>query len=218
MGVVRFSPFNNVLIRDISVGLFLAMSSVVGAKPKEVEASVGSYVTSRGGSFERASGTLREDQEARLLESQGGTTLVYPDGFTEWDEVSAKLSADLERPSFSFHIHDGDLWMFILFVDGNEAVRFNPIPDYWKKLGAEERSTWLPSANEIARHVPGAHADEIAPYLVEWPVDGLAGKAHADDEFAFIDWQVTDFMRRIGFHYPGPGQGFAYRFSVKPQR
>ena len=127
------------------MGLFLAMSSVVGAKPAEVEARVASYAAGRGGTFGPASGALPEDEDARLLESQGGVTLVYPHAFTEWDELSAKLSADLKKPTFSFHIHDGDLWIFVLFVDGEEAVKFNPIPDYWDELEADERDQWLPT-------------------------------------------------------------------------
>ncbi|HEY8669148.1 MAG TPA: hypothetical protein VIL86_21035 [Tepidisphaeraceae bacterium] len=200
------------------MGLFLAMSSVVGAKPPEVEACVAKYVASRGGTFERASSGLSEDQEARLLESQGGVTLVYPDRFIEWDELSAKLSADLKKPTFSFHIHDGDLWMFVLFVNGEEAVKFNPIPDYWEELKADERAKWLPTPDQVARHVPGVRSERLASYLVEWPEDGLPGKARPEDQFEFIDWQVVDFMRELGFRYPDPGQGFSYQFKVKRRR
>lgn len=200
------------------MGLFLAISSIVGAQTSEVQACVADYVAGRGGTLERGADGLSEDQEARLLESSGGVTFVYPDGFCEWDDVSAKLSADLGKPTFSFHIHDGDLWMFILFVDGREAAQFNPIPDYWGDLGADERAIWLPSADAVARYVPGARAQELAPYLVEWPDEGLPGKAHPDDEFEYIDWQVVDFMRRLGFAYPEPGQGVSYHFKVARRR
>ena len=80
------------------MGLYLAMSSVVGAKPAEVEACVADYVAGRQGTLERSAAELPEEQEARLLESGGGVTLVYPSHFTEWDEVSAKLSVDLKKP------------------------------------------------------------------------------------------------------------------------
>ena len=135
------------------MGLFLAMSSVVGANAAEVEASVRDYVATRQGLLERETAGVPEEQEGRLLESEGGATIVYPSHFTEWDEVSAKLSTDLKKPVFSFHIHDGDLWMFILFVNGKEAAKFNPISFYWEELEPEERARWLPSAAEVARHV-----------------------------------------------------------------
>jgi hypothetical protein len=202
------------------MGLFLAMSSVVGANRAEVEACVAAYTASRNGSLEAASSGLSEDEEARLLEAPAGVTLVYPNGFTEWDELSAKLSADLKKPVFSFHIHDGDLWMFVLFANGEESLKFNPIPDYWEELEPDERAKWLPTADQVARHVPGVRSERLAPYLVEWPEDGLAGKAQPEDEFGYIDWQVVDFMRELGFRYPDPsqGQGVSYRFKVKPPR
>lgn len=200
------------------MGLYLAMSSVVGANTAEVESTVRDYVATRHGSLERAAAGLPEEQEARLLESEGGVTFVYPNYFTEWDEVSAKLSVDLKKPVFSFHIHDGDLWMFVLFVNGEEAVKFNPIPFYWEELEPDERAKWLPSPADVARYVPGVQAERLAPYLVEWPEDGLPGKAHPNDEFEFIDWQVVDFMRQLRFRYPAPGQGVSYSFKVKRRR
>lgn len=200
------------------MGLFLAMSSVAGGSRAEVEACVAAYTETRNGSLEVTSTGLPEDQEARLLESQGGVTFVYPDGFTEWDELSAKLSSDLKKPIFSFHIHDGDLWMFVLFEDGREVAKFNPLPDYWEELEPDERAKWLPSADEVARHVPGIRSEQLAPYLVEWPQDGLPGKAQPEDEFGFIDWQVVDFMRQLRFGFPEPGQGVSYRFRVKRRR
>lgn len=200
------------------MGLFLAMSSVVGGTRSEVEACVAAYTATRGGSLEVASSGLSEAEEARLLEAPSGVTLVYPDGFTEWDDLSAKLSADLTKPVFSFHIHDGDLWMFVLFANGEEVHKFNPIPDYWEELEPDERVKWLPTADQLARYVPGVRSERLAPYLVEWPADGLVGKAQPEDEFEFIDWQVVDFMRELGFRYPDPGQGVTYRFKVKRRR
>ena len=74
------------------------------------------------------------------------------------------------------HIHDGDLWMFVLFVNGEEVAKFNPIPDYWGELPTEEHEKWLPAAKEVAAHVPSVRPDRISPYLREWPVDGLTGR------------------------------------------
>lgn len=200
------------------MGLFLSMSSVVGGRPAEVEACIRGYVEGRGGEFERAAVELAEDREARMLASSGGVTVVYPDEFYEWNDLSATLSAHLRKPTFSFHIHDGDLWMFLLFVEGNEVARFNPIPDYWEELDPAQRSTWLPGAEEIAKYVDRGRPEELAPYFVEWPEDELPGKAHEDDEFGFVDWQLVDFMRRLGFEFPDVGQGVSYQFRVGRER
>lgn len=54
----------------------------------------------------------------------------------------------------------------------------------------------------------------MAPYLVEWPLEGPPGKAHPGDQIGFDAWQVVDFMRQLGFEYPDAGQGVSYRFDV----
>ncbi|MGC4006311.1 MAG: hypothetical protein QM811_25600 [Pirellulales bacterium] len=200
------------------MGLFLAMSSVVGAKPAEVAECVAAYAAARNGVFELAAHEPPEREAAFMLASDGGVTLLYPADFTAWDDVSAYLSHALRKPVFSWHIHDGDLWMFVLFVDGAEAIQFNPIPDYWEELTPLARAAWLPSAADVARHVPGVRAERIAPYLVEWPPEGLPGKAQPEDEFAYVDWQVVDFLRELGFRYPGVDAGVTYRMRVKRRR
>lgn len=109
--------------------------------------------------------------------------------------------------------------MFLLFASGKEVTKFNPIPDAWEELSASERTKWLPSADQIAIHTPLVPAARIAPYLREWSLEGLEGKANPHDKFEYTNcWQVIDFMRELGFVYPEPGQGVSYRFKVKRKR
>lgn len=200
------------------MGLFLAMSCIVGGQPEAVAQSLSAFVTERKGAFEPANATVDEREEARLLACPAGVTFVYPQDFFEWDAAAEHLSRDLHTAVFSFHIHDGDLWMFLLFVDGEEVAKFNPIPNYWEELTPEEKAKWLPKPEQITLHIPQVQPERIAPYLREWPLDGLTGKANPEDEFEYIDWQVVDFMRQLGFQYPEPGQGITYRFKVKYRR
>jgi hypothetical protein len=162
------------------------------------------YVRSRGGTLTAAT---REDGEPHELlivspAPSGHMTVQYPGDFFEWDEASECLPRELDHPVFSLHIHDGDLWMYRLFVRGNEVVRFNPIPDYWAELEEEERSAWEGNANVLAKHWPGAKAVALRPYLKTWDLDDEdPPKAHPDDEFGQSDWQLVDFMRRLGLAY-----------------
>src|ERR1035437_1557147 len=160
------------------MGLFLAMSCVVGRQSTAIVESLSAFVAERKGSLELSGTGVDEREAARLLECPAGVTFVYPDGFIEWDGASSQLSRDLKTPVFSFHIHDGDLWMFVLFVNGEEVARFNPIPDYWEELPTDERAKWLPTAEQVAVHVPNVRPDRIAPYLREWPEEGLSGKGN----------------------------------------
>lgn len=200
------------------MGLFLSMSAVVGGTPSEIESALSDFVTERKGTFSRATGQLPESEHAWQLQSNAGTTFVYPNGFLDWDAASARLSQRLSKPVFSFHIHDSDFWTFVLFVHGVEFAQFNPIPDYWNEQPVEERTRWLPKASDIAACVPGISPEKIAPYLREWPDDDslMGRKAHPDDEFEYgVDWQVADFMRHLGFKYPEPDEGTSYRFKIK---
>ena len=45
----------------------------------------------------------------------GAVTVLYPKNFVGWVEGSNHLSASLGVPVVSLHIHDGDLWLYVLF-------------------------------------------------------------------------------------------------------
>ncbi len=135
-------------------------------------------------------------------------------------DIRLSLSKALKRPVFSFHIHDSDLWMFNLFVDGKDVARFNPRPDYWEEVTDEERARWAGDAAEVARQIPGLAAKSIEKYLAVWPEGQEAGeKAYPEDQFPIGDeWQVVDFMRAVGIKYPdkeSPGVPFIFRLAPK---
>jgi hypothetical protein len=187
------------------VGLFLAASGVIGADSAAVERSIGSFANAHGGTFESRAGRPDDPKLAIIAQCGPNTTVLYPRGFIGWDELSQHLSKELQLPVFSFHIHDGDLWMFILFDKGDKVTQFNPIPEYWEELDPQEKASWAGDAQAVCQHVRGLTPDSIKNYLVEWTEDvELSGrKAYADDEFAYgNDWQLTDFMRRVGLQYP----------------
>jgi hypothetical protein len=188
-----------------AMGLFLSASGVVSPNGNAVRDAIASYVASTGGSFESRAGTTNDRNIGVMQSIESTTTVLYPDGFSDWDDLSRFLSLEVKRPVFSFHIHDGDLWMFVAFHDGKEVAWFNPIPDYWARVNDAERERWAGNAEVVASLVPGLAASSIERYFVPWSEDVLAAeeKSYDDDEFAIgVDWQLTDFMRRLGFTYP----------------
>jgi hypothetical protein len=151
--------------------------------------------------------------------------VLYPDGFSDWDDLSKFLSLELKKPVFSFHIHDGDLWMFVAFNDGEEVAWFNPIPDYWGQIDDAERDRWAGNAQAVASLVSGLDAATIERYFVPWAEDVLSAeqKSYDDDEFAIgVDWQLIDFMRRLGFVYPldetGNPTGETFYLKIRRQK
>lgn len=207
------------------MGLFLSASGVLSSNGEAVRDAISSYVASIGGTFEARAGTMEDRNIGVIQSTQSTTTVLYPDGFTDWDDLSKFLSEHLRTPVFSFHIHDGDLWMFVAFEGGNEVAWFNPIPDYWRDVDDEERARWSGNAESVASLVPGVSPSSVAGYFCPWTEDVLSAgqKAYDDDEFPIgADWQLTDFMRRLGFVYPldqsGQSTGETFYLKLRRQR
>lgn len=191
------------------MGFFLQMSGIIGASSEEVFKALQSFAADQVMDCEPAKGTA-DDLGIGVIAQQGdNTTVLYPDDFDDWDEASMHLSASLSKPVFSLHIHDGDLWMYLLFDNGDEIDRFNPIPEYWKEgMSEEELDEWKGNAELVAQLAEVASADAIRKYLVRWGLDELGDeKAYPDDEFGIGDcWQVRDFMSKLGLACPQPDE------------
>jgi len=192
------------------MGLILSLSGIIGASDQDVQDGLRQYAAAHGGSFRLKAGTARDNQILVLDSLHDNVSVVYPGDFFEWDDASMWLSERLSRPAFSFHIHDEDLWMFVLFRAGEVITQFNPIPDYWfEDLTEEEIRNWHGDAAAIAACVPGLKAEKIARYLKRWDFDSDQGvKAYPDDQFPFLDcWQLNDFMKRIPLSCPVDADG-----------
>jgi len=208
------------------MGLFLSMSGVIGGDADAVVTALSAYAVGHGGSMAAAKLTTDDGDCLVVSEGIGGVSVLYPREFMDWDDAAACLSRELGKPVFSFHIHDGDLWMYILYESGEVVDQFNPIPDYWAELSDEERQSWQGNAAEVAKRVPGLSPDRIAPYLVQWSDDLLETeelpKAFPEDEFHVgEDWQLVDFMRKLDLDYPvddsGEPHGDTYRFECESE-
>jgi len=186
------------------MGLFLSLSGVINADSDDVKKALSSFAQNQNGGFELAEGSTNEPNIGVITITGSNITVMYPDGFFEWDAVSKDISEKLGKPVFSFHIHDGDLWMFVLFQSGKEIGRFNPVPGYWEELPPREKEKWRGDASLIADLIPALSADSIARYFVEWDLeDENLAKAYPDDEFSIGDcWQMCDFMKKVGLEYP----------------
>jgi hypothetical protein len=207
------------------MGLFLAMSGVIGAEKSAVVAALNSFANSRGGSMKPDARSTNDPNTLVLMEDNLNCSILYPWEFFEWDDASQFLSGHLGVPVFSLHIHDGDLWMCVLYDQGEQVAQFNPLPEYWDDdISEAERASWAGDAEAIAACVPGVSPEAIRPYLRHWNLEEEnPGKAFPEDQFNFHDcWQMCDFMKKIKLKYPlddaGKVMGETYEFVLPEKR
>jgi hypothetical protein len=186
------------------MGMFLSMTSVVGKSKSELVDSLSKYAAANGGGLAEEELSIENDNCCVLEEAYGNTTIFNPYAFLQWDESSEFLSRDLNAPVFSFHIHDGDLWMYSLYVNGELVDQFNPIPDYWTEdISDQERLSWRGNAEIVAKYLITVEQADIEKYLVNWDLDAEESiKAYDTDEYVQEDWQLLDFMKKSKLPYP----------------
>lgn len=207
------------------MGSFLMMSGVAQASISQVEDALGNYAEQHSGMLASVEGESIDEGELLLMaeSQQGNVTVLYPDHFTGWDDASGYLSVALGKPVFSLHVHDGDLWTYTLFVNGEAVDNFNPLPNYWEELEETAVESWPGDAAIVSRYWPEVSEEQIANYLVNWETLGDeedGAKAYPDDEHgAGEDWQIVDFMAKLGLIYPDEDDrtqaASRYRFKVK---
>jgi hypothetical protein len=200
------------------MGTFLSLTSVVGKTAADVTSSLKKFAQHRGGDLQKENLSTDDDHCCIIAEANGNASIFYPYPFLEWDDVAEFISKDLLAPVFSFHIHDGDFWMYQLFVKGQVVDQFNPMPDYWdENIKEAAMKEWKGNAAIITRYVPYVGPAEIEKYLVYWPMDeDEAWKAYETDEFENEEWQLLDFMKKLQLPYPldddGTALGETYQF------
>jgi hypothetical protein len=187
------------------MGTFLAVSSVFGKTKTEVVNSLANYAKSVGGGLNQEENIDSETPNCCIVEElNSNTSVFYPVGYLEWDNSSEFISKELNATVFSFHIHDGDLWMYVLYNNGQVADQFNPVPDYWDdNLSDEEINSWKGNVQTITELIPYINTSDIDQYLVRWDLDEEEPtKAYPTDEFTKEDWQLVDFMTKLKLPYP----------------
>ena len=149
-------------------------------------------------------------------------TLITPEPF---ETLSADLSHLLGAPTFLFHLHEGDTWLYWFYLNGRQLDHFDSLPEYWDSdLPAQaEQSEGKP---RLIGETLGIDPQTIAPYLHrelgdapevsdEYDEVNLAlemldtdARVSPDDRYDLWDARVMfDFMRRLGITPPVDASG-----------
>lgn len=200
------------------MGLFLALSGVIGHPKETTVAALKKFAARDGAKLEPAEYNADDNELCVVAEEHDNTTVLFLDGYFGMDQASAYLSEELSAPVFALHIHDGDFWMYTLYYKGQTVDQFHPIPDYWNDDTSKEGiADWQGNAATVAKYVPAVQAQDIDRYLVRWDLEAIRPpKAYSTDEFAQEDWQLIDFMKRLKLPYPIAGDlpnGQVFRMS-----
>lgn len=134
-----------------------------------------------------------------------GVQILLPERRTDYDKLAKALSEEMSSPVLLLYIHDEHYWGYFFYDSGRELDCFHPIPGGLEKTPPEKRQRLAGNSGVIAQHF---HIDQgtIRHYLVEWPQelldDAQPSTAYPDDQFCVGNpWQMTDFMKKLGFPY-----------------
>lgn len=117
------------------------------------------------------------------------------------DELSECFSLKHSGVVLFLQIYDGDFWEYMLFKDGDILDRFCPVPDYFDDLTEDEMALYS-GKPEVMAHFFDVQPCDIEKYFIRWTDDiSVDYKAYDSDEFGCEDWQMADFMDKIGFSY-----------------
>jgi len=189
----------------VNLANFYALSAVVGKTKDAVANSLADYARSVGGGLQQDDNVNLATGGCFIEEANGNTTVFYPGAYGECDDSSAFISQKLNAAVFSFHIYVGDLWMYVLYHNGQIVDRFNPVPDYWDDNPSDEEiDSWKGNAQTIVNCIPSIKIDDIDRYLVRWDMENEnEQKAYPTDEYTKKDdWQMVDFMNKLKLPYP----------------
>lgn len=142
-----------------------------------------------------------KENQFELTKAKNSWVQVFcPEKPDNW--LLEELSKKLDIPIFQFHIHDGDFWMYHLFVSGELKDKYNPIPDYWERMSEKETKEWEGNV-ELLASIFNIKRSKINPYLKYWKDIKNNVKAFSTDEFPIkSEWSMVDFQRKFGIEYP----------------
>lgn len=143
-------------------------------------------------------------KECKYQSAPNGISILFNEDCIGYDSLAGALSEELDKAVLLLYIYDGDYWGYFLYDKGLEIDQFVPIPDYFEKATEKELQQKKGNAGIIAKYF---HVDKasIEKYIVFWTNSmrrSYSEKAYADDEFGQCeDWQMADFMRKLGYPY-----------------
>lgn len=191
------------------MGLFLQIAIMPGCKKEEVSAFVKVVAEKYShpfGTSAKLSGMQYDiadlfPEECKYKQYENGTSILFNNRrCVGYGDLAEAISKESGKVVLLLYIYDGDYWAYELYDNGEKIDQFDPIPDYFGEVSEEVIRMSKGNADIIAKYFSVNKAD-IEKYLIFWSYGRLNNKAYEDDEFEYCDWQMADFMRKLGYPY-----------------
>lgn len=194
------------------MGLFLQTAIVPDCSETEVRNAVAAVAEKYSHELEAAGADESSEyhiielmpDDCRYQSAENGISILFNEDCIGYESLAGAISEELSKAVLLLYIYDGDYWGYFLYDKGLEIDRFVPMPDYFETVSADERRQMKGNADIIAKYF---HVDKasIEKYIVFWTdsmMRNYSAKAYEDDEFGQCeDWQIADFMRKLGYPY-----------------
>ncbi len=192
------------------MGLFLQAAIMPGCREADARAAVTAVAEKYSSSFdELEKGDSTEDamiisdlipDECQYIENANGVSILFNSDCIGYDSLAKALSGEYGKAVLLLYIYDGDYWGYWLYDNGELIDQFNPVPDYFEEESEDVIQESKGNAEMIAKYFQVEKAS-IEKYLVHWSEETMEEKAYEEDEFGYEDWQMADFMRKLGYPY-----------------
>ena len=198
------------------MGLFLQVAIMPGGKKADAKAAVEAVAEKYSCTFDalEKGDCIDEDmiiselvpEECQYMENENGVGIFLNDGCIGYDSLAKAISKESGKACLLLYIYDGDYWGYWLYDNGEYKDQFMPMPDYFEEPSEETIRESMGDADIIAKYF---HVEKAAieRYLVRWTGELRHQKAYEEDEYGYgDDWQITDFMGRLGYPWPDHGE------------
>ncbi len=190
------------------MGLFLQAAIMPGCKEQEARNIVRTVAEKYSCSYDEQNteNTRKYDitdlipDQCQYEEHANGVSILFNEECIGYEYLAEAITNEFGKIILLLYIYDGDYWAYILYDNGKVMDQFNPMPDYFEEVSEEEIQKSKGNAEIIAKYFH-IEKDSIENYLVRWSDDTMDEKAYEDDEFGYEDWQMADFMRKLGYTY-----------------
>lgn len=155
-------------------------------------------------------------EECKFKNNDKGVLVIFNESANGYETLGKALSEEICMPVMLLYIYDSDGWGYFYCKDGAVKDLFSVCPEDASHMGVKFKGKlqntppkqYKKSAKFIAKqfHI---NAKEIINYYRVWTDELTENEdvAYDDDEFTYGDgWQMTDFMRKLGFLFLDGGE------------